>query len=104
MNSYNTLIKLIVVVFLLNLGDIVFTHYFLDISEEGNPIALWVWSNYGFESVILFKILINLGFSVIMVKYHEQKPINALIVTSIIAGVYAMVNFMLLQVGWEKFL
>ena len=102
-SSRRLMIILLSLVFLLNIGDLVLTYKFLDIREEANPVAGYIWENWGFMYLTTIKMLISIMFTGLMLVYHRQKPLRAIIVASFMLGVYTLVNFLLIQVALIKF-
>ena len=42
---------------IVSIADLVLTCLYLSPQLEANPIASWIWSNFGYAGIILFKIL-----------------------------------------------
>ena len=58
-------------------ADLTLTVMLLTPETEGNPIAQWIWSTFGFFGVFLFKVLIVSFVLLVCKTIHKKRPKTA---------------------------
>ena len=76
-------------------ADLTLTMLVLTPETEGNPIAQWIWSTFGFTGVCLFKFVIVSGVLFICKIIHKKRPktANSLLCFAIISTLITCLFF-----------
>lgn len=84
---------------ILNTLDLVGSYILLEPGQELNPICAHIWSMYGFEGLVMFKVLMT-AFPIAAINYYHKTEPKRAKYAIILANVIVTIPVVLLGYLW----